>query len=65
PRPRRDRTPTEMNRQRQPPISAAKTSVPEELKRQRSSLLPNNTNMWDSYAKQNGTEKQTEITVQL
>ncbi|CAF2100174.1 unnamed protein product [Rotaria magnacalcarata] len=53
PRSRRDRTPTEMNRQRQPPISAAKTSVPEELKRQRSSLLPNNTNMWDSYAKQN------------
>ncbi|CAF3517497.1 unnamed protein product [Rotaria sp. Silwood1] len=38
-----------------------KERVPSETKTRRSSLLPNNTDMWDSYAKQNETIEQKDI----
>ncbi|CAF2912384.1 unnamed protein product [Rotaria sp. Silwood2] len=54
PKSRKEQTPSETNRQKQ-------TSNLDEIKTKRSSLLPNNTNMWDSYAKQNETIEQKDI----
>ncbi|CAF0846486.1 unnamed protein product [Rotaria sordida] len=57
-RSRKERAPSETKRQKQTPNL-------DEIKAKQPSLLPNDTNMWDSYAKQNGTKHEKENNLNL